>query len=316
VKAFVTGGAGFIGSTLVDRLLAEGHRVDVVDDLSRGSLANLADARRDPDHDLHFQRMDVASDAVADVLARRRPDVVYHLAAGPGGAGAGDDPVADATTSVLGALRVLEAARRSGVRKIVFALPATTLYADEPSSLPSRESAPVRPVDVHAVAKHAVTRYLAVYRELHDLEYTALAVSTVYGPRQASVGDPESVVGLVRAHLAGEAVTVPGDGSQTRDLVYVDDVVDALARAADRGSGLLVNIGTGVETAVADLVALVARATGSAVPVHRGDRAAGVPPPPSGDAGRARIHLGWEPWTDVASGVAAVVDWARTAPAR
>jgi UDP-glucose 4-epimerase len=313
VRAFVTGGAGFVGSTLVDRLLAEGHRVDVVDDLSRGSLGNLADARRDPDHDFHFQRLDVASDALAEVVARRRPDVVYHLAAGPGGQAAIDDPVADATTTVLGSLQLLEAARRAAVRKVVFVLPAELLYADEPSSLPWREAARTWPRDPHGVATEAVTRYLAAYRELHDVEYTALALSTVYGPRQPD--GPGSVAGMVRAHLAGEPVAVPGDGTSTRDHLYVDDAVDALARAADRGSGLLINVGTGVETAVADVVTLVAGATGARVPVRSEPSPPGVPARQAVDASRAAIHLGWKPWTDLPAGVAAVVDWARATAA-
>lgn len=314
MKAFVTGGAGFIGSTLVDRLLAEGHSVDVVDDLSRGSLANLADARRYADHALHIQRMDIGSDGVANIITRRRPDVIYHLAAGPGGRVAVDDALGDAATTVLGSLRIMDAARRAGVRKVVFALPAVTLYADDPRQLPSRESSPTWPGDPHGVGKEAVIRYLAAYRELHDLEYTALALSTVYGPRQSRANDPEAVAGIVRAHLAGEPATVPGDGSQTRDYVYVDDAVDALARAADRGSGLLINVGTGVETAVTEVAAIVARQTGVDVPLRHGEPRPAVPTRRAVNPGRAAIHLGWQPWTDLATGIASVIEWARAAP--
>ncbi|MGI8754148.1 MAG: NAD-dependent epimerase/dehydratase family protein [Acidimicrobiales bacterium] len=314
MRAFVTGGAGFIGSNLVERLLAEGHAVDVVDNLSTGSLANLADARRNPDHEFSFQRLDIASSAMAEIMARRRPEVVYHLAARGGAAASVNEPILDAEVNVLGSLRVLEGARQAGARKVVFATSGVAIYGEAgPGGLPVKESAGHRPLSPHGVAKSSVAGYLATYRELHDLEYTALALASVYGPGQS----PASASGVV-AILAGDLVagrpgTIHGDGSQTRDFVYVDDVIDALARAAERGSGLTLNIGTGVETSIRSLHALVAAVAGvSATPAY-GPARPGEVKRSSLNPSRAAIHLGWKPWTTLDAGVAATVDWVRTA---
>lgn len=315
MRAFVTGGAGFIGSNLVDRLLAEGHAVDVVDNLSTGSLANLADARRNPNHEFSFQRVDITSSAVTEIMARRRPEVVYHLAAKGGAAASVNEPIPDAEVNVLGSLRVLEGARQAGARKVVFATSGVAIYGEPaPGGLPVKESAGHRPLSPHGVAKSSVAGYLATYRQLHDLEYTALALASVYGPGQS----PASASGVI-AILAGDLVagrpgTIHGDGSQTRDFVYVDDVIDALARAAERGSGLTLNIGTGVETSLRSLYALVAAAAGVNTTPAYGPARPGEVTRSSLNPGRAVIHLGWKPWTTLAAGVAATVDWVRTAP--
>ena len=300
MRMLVTGGAGFVGSTLVDRLLAEGHAVDVLDDLSTGRLDNLAEARSDRSHEITFHTVDIRTPETPDVIARRSPEVIFHLAARPG-----VDAATDAEIGVLGTLRVLEGARLAGVRKVVFASSAGVYGEVDPAELPVREGAPQRPVSMHGVAKKAALEYLLAYRELHGIEFTALALATVYGPRQVA---PAVVPSLLGRLLAGEACVVTGDGSQTRDLVYVDDVVDALVRSADRGSGLLVNVGTGRETSVADLLGVLAAQAGVPAP------AVAVAPSPAGerrrvalDPGRARIHLGWSPWTTLDVGVAEVV---------
>ena len=310
MKALVTGGAGFIGSALVDRLLAEGHAVDVVDDLSTGSLANLAEARADPDADFHFSRLDIRSDAVTDLLARRRPEVVFHLAAQIDVRRSVEDPLFDADVNVLGSLNVIEASRRAGARKIVFASSGGALYGPvDGADLPVRESQPARPLSPYGVAKKAVGDYLAAYRELHQLEFTALALANVYGPRQR----PDTEAGVVaifgRKMLRGERCTIYGDGSATRDYVFVDDVVDAFARAADRGTGLLLNVGTGVETSVRQLHDIIAVAAGvTAEPAFAPARSGDVERSCL-DAGRAAIHLGWRPWTPLDEGVAATLRW-------
>jgi UDP-glucose 4-epimerase len=310
VKALVTGGAGFIGSTLVDRLLAEGHSVDVVDDLSTGSLANLTDARSNPDHDFRFHRVDIRSDQLPDLVARRRPEVVYHLAAQADVRVSVARPLFDAEVNVLGSLNVLEAARAAGARKVVFASSGGTIYGDpDPADLPVRESHPQQPLSPYGVAKKAVGDYLAAYRELHALEFTALALANVYGPRQDPHGEAGVVAIFAGKLLAGERCTIYGDGRQTRDFVYVDDVVDAFARAADRGGGLLLNIGTGRETSVNDLYATMAEAAGvDAAPAY-GPARIGELARSALDPGRAALHLGWAPWTTLSEGSTAVLDW-------
>ena len=205
MKALVTGGAGFIGSTLVDRLLAEGHAVDVVDNLSTGSLANLAEARRSRTGHLTFHQLDIRSPDLAELMNRRRPEVVFHLAAQADVRVSVADPLFDADVNVMGSLRVLEGARSSGARKVVFASSGGTIYGDpDPADLPVKESHPQRPLSPYGVSKKVVGDYLAAYRELHNLEFTALALANVYGPRQ----DPHGEAGVV-AIFAGPAAGRP-----------------------------------------------------------------------------------------------------------
>ncbi len=308
MRALVTGGAGFIGSALVERLLAEGHRVDVVDDLSTGSLANLAEVRADRSVDLTFHHLDIRSPELTELMALRRPQVVFHLAAQADVRVSVARPVFDADINVLGSVRVMEAARAAGATRIVFAASGGTLYGDPPSSkLPLRESYPHRPLSPYGVAKKAVIDYLVAYRELYQLEFSALALANVYGPRQNPHGEA-GVVAIFAGHLlAGEACTIYGTGAQTRDFVFVDDVVDAFTRAAEKGGGLVINVGTGVETSVAGLHQTMAEAAGvDRRPVHALAR-----PGELGrsclDASRAAIQLGWKPWTPLEEGTAAVL---------
>ncbi len=308
----MTGGAGFIGSNLVDRLLAEGHQVDVVDDLSSGSLANLAEARRSPDGRLTFHQFDIRSPAVGELMQRCRPQVVFHLAAPPDpGTGAGD-PLLDADVNVMGSLRVMEAARLCGATKIVFASSGGSIYGvPAPADLPVRESHPQRPVTPHGVAKKVVSEYLLAYREMHSLEFTSLALANVYGPRQVPRGSSAVVAAFAERLVAGQPGVVFGRGGQTRDFVFVDDVVDAFARAAERGGGLVLNIGTGTETSIADLYRMMAAAAGSGPAPERGAARPDEVARSCLDPGRAAIHLGWRPWTSLPEGTAAVLDWWR-----
>ena len=315
MKVLVTGGAGFIGSTLVDRLLAEGHDLDVLDDLSTGTLANLAEARAERTNRLRFHQIDICDDHVGDLVERRAPEVVVHLAGRPGVRRSVTHPVDDATTNVVGTVNVLEAARRAGARKVVVAGGGATVHGEvRPRNLPAKESQGRAPRSPYGVASLATLEYLRLYRQLHDLEFTALALANVYGPRQRPAGDDgidvadgAVVATFVHRLLAGERCTVHGDGEQTRDLLYVDDCVDAFVRALDRGDGLVINVGTGVETSINDLYAALAAATGAGRPArsaaaHRGElqRAAL-------DAGRAAIQLGWQPWTPLDEGLALVL---------
>ncbi|HMK97727.1 MAG TPA: NAD-dependent epimerase/dehydratase family protein, partial [Acidimicrobiales bacterium] len=228
-RALVTGGAGFIGSSLVDRLLAEGHSVDVMDDLSSGTLANLADARAGGSGRFHFHQVDIRSPDVVGLIERRQPEVVFHMAAQKDVRVSVSDPVLDADVNILGSLRVLEGARAAGARKFVFASSGGTIYGGA-DRFPTKESAPQQPLSPYGVAKKAFGDYLFAYRELHGLEYTSLALANVYGPRQDPHGEAGVVAIFAGRLLAGEPCLIYGDGSQTRDYVYVDDVVDAFSR--------------------------------------------------------------------------------------
>ena len=312
MRTLVTGGAGFIGSVLVDRLLAEGHDVDVVDDLSSGSLANLAEARAQPSHRLTFHRLDIRSPELVELTARRRPEVVYHLAAQADVRRSVEDPAFDAEVNIVGSVNVLEGARRAEARKVVFAASGGTLYGDpDPRQLPVRESHPQRPLSPYGVSKKAVLDYLGTYRELHGLEFTALALANVYGPRQDPHGEAGVVAIFASRLLAGEPCTIFGDGGQTRDFVFVDDVVDAFARAAERGDGLLLNVGTGRQTSVTELYASMAAQAGVPDPPRHAPARLGELRLSALDPGRAAIHLGWRAWTAVDEGVAAVLHWFR-----
>jgi UDP-glucose 4-epimerase len=297
MRALVTGGCGFIGSHLVDRLLAGGWGVDVVDDLSSGRMANLADARADRSHDLTIHRLDIRASDLAEVVLRRPPDVIFHLAT-PGEVGSTEL----ASAIVAGTANVLDAAVGAGVGKIVVALSAE-LYGDvPPRELPIKDTRLPSPRTARGLAGRAVLGYLDAYRAEHALEFCALPLADVYGPRRID----GSVAEFSRALLAGDPGRVPSQ--VTRDFVAVDDAVDAFARAGERGTGLLVNIGTGIETTLDGLHELIASAVGvTAAPTR-------VPAPDGPlrlalDPRRAEIYLGWRSFTPLGEGVSAVLRW-------
>jgi UDP-glucose 4-epimerase len=222
-------------------------------------------------------------------------------------------PAFDAEVNVVGSLRVIEGARAGGARKVVFASSGGTIYGDpDPSALPVDELHSQHPISPYGVAKKVVGDYLHAFRVLHGLDSTALALANVYGPRQDPHGEAGVVAIFAGKLLAGEPCTVFGDGEQTRDFVYVDDVVDAFARAASRGGGVLANIGTGVETSVNELYAAMAAAAGvDDPPVYEAPRA-GELARSSLNPGLAGRELGWSPATSLAEGTAAVLDWFRS----
>jgi UDP-glucose 4-epimerase len=307
VRALVTGGAGFIGSTLVDRLLAEDWKVDVVDDLSIGSLGNLGDARSQPDRRFSFHRLDVSSPAIVDLIAHRRPDVILHLAAQADVRVSVSRPTFDATVNIIGSLNVLEGAVKAGVTKIVFASSGGTIYGAS-DEIPTREGAPQHPESPYGVAKKAVGDYLHYYREVRGLEYSALALGNVYGPRQDPSGEAGVVAIFAGKLLNHERPVIYGDGEQTRDFVYVDDVVDAFVRATEKGGGLLLNVGTGVETSVQQLYDAMARLAGSKGQARYDTPRAGELRRSALDPARAAIHLGWKPWTSLEEGLARTLE--------
>jgi len=304
MHTLVTGGAGFIGTALVERLLAEGHSVDVADNLSSGSLWHLAEARASAGRNFAFHQVDVRGPEISGLIVRRRPEVVWHLAAFPDAA----QPAAQAHTDIVGALAVLEGVRAAETRKVVVASSAS-VYG-EGGDRPIAESHPRRPLSPAAVAKHAVDAYLAVYAELEHVRFSSLVIAEVYGPRAA-----RGVVARWAECLAeGRPCTVFGDGTQVRDFVFIDDVVDALARAGSRADGMVVNVGTGRPTSLLALHGSMVEVAGRA---HDGDRG-----PPLGlrhaparggephsvvlDASRAGEVLGWQAWTPLAEGLVAV----------
>ncbi len=304
MRILVTGGAGFIGSHLVDRLTGNGHDVAVADDLSSGDEGNLMGSGA------AFHRMDVTTPQFAALAAAWRPEVVCHLAAQISVRASVTDPVQDARINVLGTVNVLEAARMYGARKVVFASSVAVYGA--PAALPVQADAAFDPRSPYAASKACGESYLGIYRALHGLDFTTLTLANVYGPRQRSGGEAGVVAIFAGALLRGEPTTVFGDGRQTRDYVYVADVVDAFARACgERGAGRRFNIGTGLTTSDIELHSLVAEAVGAP------DKPAYAPPRPGDvpamavDPAAAQDGLGWAASTSLRDGIKATVGWLR-----
>jgi len=303
----VTGGAGFIGSHLCERLLAEGKRVVAVDYLVTGRIANLAEARG-YGKQFTFHTMDIRVEGLRNLFEQYQPEVVMHLAAQASVQRSVEDPAHDASVNILGLLNVLECAASVRVRKVVFAASGGTLYG-EPRKLPVKETARKgsHPASPYGISKKAAEDYLHFYRRRRDLDFTALALANVYGPGQDPLGEAGVVAIFTGKMLAREAPTIFGDGTDTRDYLFVDDAVHAFALAADRGSGALVNVGTGTETNVLHVFKLLARFTGFK---GKPDFA----PPRTGDLRRSALDielaakaLEWKPWTVLEDGLKATV---------
>lgn len=303
----VTGGAGFIGSNLADRLLAEDHRVIAVDDLSTGRIANLGEARG-YGKAYTFFNMDVRADGLLPLFERHRPEIVFHLAAQAGVRPSLEDPVYDAAVNLMGALNVLECAGKVGTRKVIYAASGGTIYG-EPRRLPAKESAAQgsHPLSPYGISKKVVTDYLAYYQRYRGVDFTALALANVYGPRQDPHGEAGVVAIFASKMLAGEAPTIYGDGNQTRDYVFIDDTIHAFVQAVDRGSGKLVNIGTGLETSVNGLYRLLADIIGFTGEPQHGAQPPGELRRSSLDIAAASSALAWKPWTHLEDGLAETV---------
>ena len=304
MRILVTGGAGFIGSHLVDAYLAAGHEVGVVDDLSTGVRENVNAAAR-------FWEADIRSSALPDIIRDFRPATVSHHAAQMSVSFSAREPRTDAEINILGTLNLLEAAVGSGVQRVIFASTGGAMYGDQ-GVLPSGEKTMPAPVSPYGVAKLAVEKYLHAFHVMHGLQAVALRYANVYGPRQNPHGEAGVVAIFCRGILEGRSLTINGDGKQTRDYVYVGDIVAANLRATDivldQGVPVL-NIGTGEEASVNDLVRLLGETTGRPL------RSQHAPPRPGEqrrsalDAGLARATLAWEPGTDLRTGLAQTFQW-------
>ena len=306
MRVLVTGGAGFIGSHVADACIAAGHEVLVVDDLSSGKRENLARQAR-------FEQCDIRTPRAAAVVESFRPQAILHLAAQMSVTRSVAEPSFDADVNVLGLINLVEAGRRAGLEKVVFASSGGTVYG-EVETYPITETAPTNPVCPYGVSKLSGEHYLFYYRRVFGLPYVALRYANVYGPRQDPHGEAGVIAIFSKKLLAGADVTIFGDGRQTRDYVFVGDVVRAnLAALAGDFCGA-VNIGTGLETNVNDLYAIIKRhAGGPGTAVHA--------PPRDGELQRSVLSvalaekvLGWKPRTVLSDGLAETVDFFRSRP--
>jgi len=303
MKILVTGGAGFIGSHIVDRLVQEGYEIAVVDNLSTGK-------RRQVNRAAKFYRTDIRSGWLERVFRRERPVVVCHHAAQMDVRRSVRDPVFDAETNILGMLNVLRHAIKYGVRRVLFASSGGAVYG-EPEKLPVSEDHPVRPASPYGISKAVGDEYLRYFREADGLEFVSLRYANVYGPRQDPHGEAGVVGIFTQKMLLGEQPIINGNGRQTRDFVYVDDVVEANVAALNTAAHGIYNVGTGRETSVNELFSLLAGLINPAIREVHGPAKKGEQQRIALDASKFHRELDWEPKVSLEDGLARTVEYYR-----
>lgn len=303
MKVLVTGGAGFIGSHLVDRLILEGHDVAVVDNLSTGKRKNVNRRAK-------LYKVDIQSPRIQRVFRNERPSVVMHLAAQMDVRRSVKDPVFDAQVNILGTLNVLEQAFNHGTRKVVFASSGGAIYGEQ-EAFPAPETHPTRPVSPYGISKLCGEHYLSYYQRMSGIQVVSMRYANVYGPRQDPYGEAGVVAIFIQRMLAGEQPVINGNGRQTRDFVYVDDVVDANLAVMGQAIQGIYNVGTGTETTVNELFTMLQELTGSSCrelhgPARKGEQSRSVVDPM-----RVRKELGWEPRVSLKEGLKRTVEFFR-----
>jgi len=303
MKVLVTGGAGFIGSHLVDRLIQEGHEVVVVDNLSTGKRRNLNRAAR-------FFKLDIQSWRLERVFRNERPNVVMHLAAQMDVRKSVEDPVFDAQVNVLGTLNVLQQAVRHGVRKVVFSSSGGAIYGEQ-EIYPAPESHVTRPLSPYGISKLCGEQYLSYYQRVSGLQMVNLRYANVYGPRQDPDGEAGVVAIFIQKLLNNEQAIVNGNGRQTRDFIYVEDVVEANLAVMGQETQGTYNVGTGEETSINDVLRILVGHTNSTCkelhgPAKHGEQVRSVI-----DSSKIRQELSWEPRTELNEGLKRTIDYFR-----
>lgn len=304
MRIVVTGGAGFIGSHVAQAFAAAGHEVLALDDLSRGRRENLPAG-------VPLAVADVRDRAALDrVFAEFRPEAVDHHAAQVSVRGSVADPAADAEINVIGGLRLLETCVAHRVKRFLFASTGGAIYGEQ-ERFPADESHPAAPLSPYGIAKLALEKYLFFYERTYGLNWTALRYSNVYGPRQDPHGEAGVVAIFTERLLAGRETVINGDGGQTRDFVFVDDVARANLLALQGGATGPINVGTGIETSVNDVFRLLRRFTGAKIEEQHGAAKPGEQRRSVLDPSRAKRLLGWEPTVDIREGLSRTVEYFR-----
>lgn len=300
MRIMVTGGAGFIGSHVVDRFVDLGHEVAVIDNLVTGRRENLNPEAR-------FIELDITDEAgVAAAFDSFRPEVVSHHAAQIDVRRGIAEPVYDANINILGGIRIVQAAMAVGVRKFIYASTGGAVYGN-PEYLPCDEKHPARPISPYGISKHTLEHYLELYGILDGLNYTTLRYANVFGPRQNPKGEAGVNAIFTGMMLNGETPTIFGAGDKTRDYVFVSDVAEANVLALDRGEGEMLNIGTGVETTDQEVYDAIAAAVGFSQPANYSPERKGEVRHIALSCERAREVLGWAPQVSFREGVARTV---------
>ena len=305
MKIVVTGGAGFIGSHVVDAYVAAGHEVAVIDNLSTGQASNVNPAAQ-------MHNLDIRDhEGVASALASFRPEVVNHHAAQSEVPKSVADPMYDASVNIVGGLNVLKASVDHGVRKLIFSSTGGALYG-EPDVVPADEDHPVRPLSPYGTSKFSFEQYLGTFMRTFGLDYTVLRYANIYGPRQDFMAEEGRVIAIFASRmLAGKPVTIDGDGEQSRDMLHVADVVTANLAALDRGAGGTYHVSTGIAVTINDLFRKLALITNYKLAAKHGPARKGDVYRIALDNSRARRDLGWEPRLQLEEGLSLTVDYFR-----
>ena len=302
MKLLVTGGAGFIGSHLVDALIKEGHQVVVIDDLSCGKKENVNPAAK-------FIELDIRDKKLKDIFEKEKPEIVFHLAAQKNIKISVEDPCLDAEINIVGSLNLLENCRMNKT-KIVFSSTGGAIYGDT-KNRPTPENEPEKPVSPYGVAKLAIDKYLYYYQQVFSLPFVSLRYANVYGPRQDPKGEAGVVAIFLEKMLAGEQPVINGDGQQTRDYVYVSDVVNANIKAMKPEVKGIYNIGTGLETDVNELFRKILTLGNFSFKEKHGPAIMGEQLTSSLDTQKAKTVFNWSPKTTLEEGIKMTIEWFR-----
>ncbi len=301
MKILVTGGAGFIGSHLVDALVERGEEVLVIDDLSSGK-------REYVNPKVQFVERDICMSAALDVMRAFKPEVIFHLAAQKSVPESLKHPAKDAAINLVGLCNILEAIPGSKLKKFIFASTGGAMYGDN-AKLPATETQPAQPSSPYGISKYSSERYLDVWSKLHNFQATVLRPANVYGPRQDPFGEAGVIAILAKRAVEQQPMRVFGTGKHTRDYVYVADIVQAFLKALDTETSGTYNIGTSQETSVLDIIASLSKVSGRELPIDQQPEVVGEMERSSLDASKARATLHWQPEVPLQEGIQKTYEW-------